>query len=300
MNPIHIGILSSLKLGQRLLLIASSYLFTLLVGLPLLLYTPIGYASYTLLLIPLIVGSLSFGAKGGLINGIGVGLVHLIFLSFSVAKLSLLFDRMEFYAIAAFPLMVLAVAGAYMGYFNRQRKLREEEIQHLTRINHITGLYNARFFQEKLKEEKRRSERYGEKLSLLYIDIDSFKRCNDTYGHTVGDQVLEKFSTLIRKELREADSIFRYGGEEFIVLLPHTDREGGRGVAERLRKKIEEELSASRGITISVGVAEHKKGEEVTKKADEAMYEAKRLGKNKVCVSGESSPTGGSSFSKDE
>ncbi len=236
MNRIHIGTFSGLKAGHRLLLFASSYLFALLVGLPLMLHTPIGYASYTLLLIPLIVGSLSFGAKAGLINGIGVGLVYLAFLSFSVAKLNLRLDRVEFYAITAFPLTVLAVAGVCMAYFNRQRKLREEEIQHLTRIDHITGLYNTRFFQEELKQEKRRSERYGEKLSLLYIDIDSFKRCNDTYGHLVGDQVLEKFSTLIRKGLREADSTFRYGGEEFIVLLPHTDREGARRVAERLRK----------------------------------------------------------------
>ncbi len=112
--------------------------------------------------------------------------------------------------------------------------------------------------------------------------------------------MLETFSTLVRKNLKEADSTFRYGGEEFIVLLPHTDREGAGRVAENLRETIEEELHASRGITISVGVAEYKKGQDPVKAADEAMYEAKRLGKNKVSVSGESPHTGGSSFSKDE
>ena len=300
MNPILTGSFSSLKFGRRLLLVASSYLFTFLVGLPLMVYTPVRYASWSLLLTPLIIGSLSFGAKGGLINGIAVGLVHLVFLAFSAAKLNLRLERVEFYALSVFPLILLALTGATMGYLNRVRKLREEEIRQLTRIDHITGLYNARYFQEKLGREKRRSERYGEKLSLLYIDIDGFKQCNDTYGHLVGDEVLEKFSTLMKSQLREADSAFRYGGEEFIVLLPHTDREGARRVAERLRKKTEEELLASRGITISVGVAEYEKGGDVIKSADQAMYEAKKLGKNKVCLSGENPHLGGSSFSKDE
>ncbi len=160
----------------------------------------------------------------------------------------------------------------------------------------LTGLYVHRHFQFKLQEEIQRSKRNLKPVTLLMIDIDHFKHVNDTYGHQAGDAVLKQLSSLIKKSLRVTDYVFRYGGEEIAVILPETEIKNGEMIAEKLRKKIEENkflLPDKReiNVTVSIGVAEfnplknkNKTKDEIIKFADSALYRAKETGRNKVVV----------------
>lgn len=160
----------------------------------------------------------------------------------------------------------------------------ERKLRNLSHTDYLTGLHNTRYFYKKIEEETQRSQRYKNPFSLLYIDIDNFKGCNDVHGHQTGDQVLRKFSRILNNQLRKVDSAFRYGGEEFIVLLPQTGEKEAREVTERIRRKVEDDLFPLYEVTVSIGVAQYRVGEDIVKQADQAMYEAKRQGKNKICV----------------
>jgi len=172
-----------------------------------------------------------------------------------------------------------------------RKVLLYETVERLAITDSVTGLYVRRYFSERFSEELERSKRYKFTFAFLMIDIDGFKNCNDTYGHLVGDVVLRDIAHLIKENLREIDIVSRYGGEEFAVLLPETGLEGARLAAERLRKRIEDNLFIAYDeklrLTISIGMALYPKdsGEEKTliEKADLALYEAKGLGKNVVC-----------------
>lgn len=168
------------------------------------------------------------------------------------------------------------------------------EIERIAITDGLTGLYNHRYFQEKLSEEFNRVERYSNPLSLLLIDIDYFKKINDTYGHPVGDAVLKKIASIIRKTIRNIDIPARYGGEEFALILPGTDSQGAKNMAERLRKAImdisffadKERFKVTVSIGISTnpkpkGTGEVKNKEELIEKADKALYEAKKAGRNR-------------------
>ncbi len=167
------------------------------------------------------------------------------------------------------------------------------EIERLAITDGLTGLFNHRYFQEKLSEEFNRVERFSTPLSLLLIDIDYFKKINDTYGHPVGDTVLKKISGIIRKTIRSVDIPARYGGEEFALILPGTDSSGAMNMAERLRKAIMDvSFSADNvvfKVTVSIGISTNPKGvkekiknkEELIERADKALYEAKNKGRNK-------------------
>jgi diguanylate cyclase (GGDEF)-like protein len=154
----------------------------------------------------------------------------------------------------------------------------------------LTGLPNRRAFDEELALEWRRAGRVGAPLSLIFADIDDFKRINDTYGHQVGDQVLATVGEVLLARVRQVDFAARYGGEEFAVLVPETELAGARTVAQRLRR----DLARARvsladgtelGVTASFGIAtksELERAEELLAAADHALYEAKRRGKNRV------------------
>lgn len=163
----------------------------------------------------------------------------------------------------------------------------EEKLRTLAYKDSLTDLYNYRFLQQKLNEQRNRSERYGEVYSVIYLDIDNFKACNDVYNHAEGDKVLKILSNILLSNLRKLDSAYRYGGEEFVILLPHTFKEKAKQVAERIRKEIYHRLYPKYKITISMGVADSRIGEDVIGAADKAMYQAKREGKNKVKVAGD-------------
>ena len=169
-------------------------------------------------------------------------------------------------------------------------KLVESEKKYKTPslTDDLTQLFNSRYFYVKLQEEIDRAIRYNRPVSLLFIDIDDFKLYNDNYGHLEGDNVLAATGNVILKCLRKIDSAFRYGGEEFMVILPETRVEEARLVAERICKAFEAqtfrpEPTKEVTVTVSIGVSQLEGGrEQFIQKADQAMYNAKAGGKNRV------------------
>jgi diguanylate cyclase (GGDEF)-like protein len=165
-------------------------------------------------------------------------------------------------------------------------------IQDLAVRDELTGVYNRRGLFEIGRREAERAARFGHPLSALLIDIDHFKNVNDTYGHTIGDQVLRAFAACCRQNVREVDVVGRMGGEEFIILLPETDLANTHKAAERLRSRIlENGFVTDAGevhVTASFGVAEYKDSiqdmDELYRQADEALYKAKNSGRNQVAV----------------
>ena len=156
----------------------------------------------------------------------------------------------------------------------------------------LTELYNHRFFQETLLQEFTRAQRYKKPLSLMIIDIDFFKKFNDTYGHLVGDKVLKHVSAIFKTSMREQiDTVARYGGEEFGVILPETSLDGAAAFAERIRSKVEEsfipEGDKKLKVTLSIGVScisvtKCTKTSDLIEAADQALYKAKAEGRNQV------------------
>ena len=152
----------------------------------------------------------------------------------------------------------------------------------------MTGLLNHKFFEKRLKEEIERSERYEQNFSLLFLDLDKFKRINDTYGHQFGDYVLKQTSKIIQKSVRNIDVVSRYGGEEFSVILVNANRLDAQKTAERIRKEIElnefidgsikEKLTISIGIGIYPADANNFNG--IISFSDRKMYKAKNDGRN--------------------
>ncbi len=187
-------------------------------------------------------------------------------------------------------LQVVARAAA-MALENAMLHKRMEE---LTVTDELTGIYNYRYFALKLKEEQRRAVRYDLPLSLIMIDIDWFKRFNDTYGHEVGNIVLKGITTVVKRCIRDVDIFCRYGGEEFVIILPQTPQIEVSQIGERIREQIEETtFGGGDGIpelrvTVSIGVTSFpengKSEDEILSTADTALYRAKGSGKNTVCV----------------
>lgn len=174
---------------------------------------------------------------------------------------------------------------------NREAYVRlaeaKELYEQLSRTDALTKLYNSRYYYEQLRLEIERSQRYDHPLSLLFLDIDDFKAYNDAHGHVAGDKVLKAVGSVIKTALRENDSGYRYGGEEFTVLLPETDGDEAYVVAERIRRDFAdlrfEQTAGQSKKTISIGISELKSGddaESLTRRADKAMYQAKLMGKN--------------------
>ncbi len=169
----------------------------------------------------------------------------------------------------------------------------QRRLEVLATTDELTRLHNRRHFMDLAQREAALAKRYGHQVSFLLIDVDHFKRVNDTYGHDTGDQVLRMMADTFRECLREVDILGRYGGEEFVVLLPQTDPEEAYQAAERLRETIaNKRISTAHGsvaCTVSVGMVTASSDEAdlflLLKKADQAMYQAKDQGRNQVCVS---------------
>ena len=165
----------------------------------------------------------------------------------------------------------------------------------LTRIDGLTGLYNYRYFHERLEEELQRAKRYNRMLSVIMLDVDNFKRINDSFGHHQGDRVLKSIAGIVRQSMRDVDMASRYGGEEFTVMLPETGTHHSIVVAERIRRNVEKRTPSllggpmRKGARVSLGIAcfpqDADEKDELIRRADEAMYIAKAKGKNRVISS---------------
>lgn len=176
----------------------------------------------------------------------------------------------------------------------RTRELNDanRRLKELSITDGLTGVYNQRHFYERLENEARRAARYGKPLSLIMADLDFFKRYNDGNGHLEGDNLLREIALTILRNVREQDIVSRYGGEEFAVIMPETDREGARATAERIRKAVFEqgfrfeERQPDGKLTISIGVGGYSdktpEPKDMIREADTALYRAKELGRNRV------------------
>jgi diguanylate cyclase len=167
-----------------------------------------------------------------------------------------------------------------------------QQLQALSRTDHLTGLFNRGYWELRLIQEFKRFDRYEQPSSLLMLDIDHFKKINDTYGHTVGDEAIRAVSRVIKEQLRNLDIAGRYGGEEFGIILTNTNGDGAYVFAERLRTNIEKLTIFAEGheikFTISIGIAEldnqlhdHRQWIE---KSDQGLYRSKETGRNRVTL----------------
>ncbi len=169
-----------------------------------------------------------------------------------------------------------------------------EEINRLAITDDMTGLYNIRYLRRVLGEEVKRSIRYNRPLSFIMLDIDFFKIYNDKHGHPRGDEVLRILAGLLQQNTRDVDTVFRYGGEEFSVIIPEVGKQEAYAMAERIRRVVQEHLfpyeedQPGGNLTVSIGVAslpdDAQEGEELVDKADRALYRAKQSGRNRVSL----------------
>ncbi len=166
-------------------------------------------------------------------------------------------------------------------------------LERQSRTDDLTGLYNRRHIFIEVEREVERSVRYGRPLSCMMIDIDDFKKINDTYGHFVGDQVVQTFARLLEDSIRTIDILGRYGGDEFLLILPETDLDEARSVAERIRSSVidyQHQVMAELGpLTVSIGLVVFDESCRANKKlfiekADAVLMAAKRSGKNQIIV----------------
>jgi diguanylate cyclase (GGDEF)-like protein len=193
----------------------------------------------------------------------------------------------------------LAQANASLRDRDRRLTQLNQRLAELAQTDEATGLFNKRRLFEQLEAEIARAKRYGEILSCLMLDIDHFKRINDSFGHEAGDRFLREVGSLLRRSVRVTDFVARYGGEEFTLILPRTDSKGAHSVAEHLRLDIKNHLFEFSGtqipLTVSIGIASCTKfdnldAHQIILSADTALYQAKHAGRDRVCSWAELNP----------
>ena len=189
-------------------------------------------------------------------------------------------------------------ARARLREFNQQLAKAMQDIGAAMRViqdqathDELTGIHNRRFIMEAIHTEKSRAERTGEQFCVLLLDLDHFKRINDQFGHLAGDQTLIAISQTVARDMRAMDCFGRYGGEEFLLLMPRTMQAGAQNGAERMRVRISgtefDHVEPGLRVTVSIGVAQWGTGEsaeQLIALADQALYSAKAEGRNRVCA----------------
>lgn len=215
-------------------------------------------------------------------------------------RIDIKFELLQLLAFVS-TITVMLFTGSSIHRLRERASKQRDELQAALELNRtlattdeLTGLYNRRYFMKKLAEQKALSERDDSDFVIVYCDLDHFKSINDTFGHHTGDIVLKKFSEILQSSIREIDYAARFGGEEFICLLVHTDMENSKTVTDRIRKSLEEynfsDIAPSLQATVSIGIAHFKEFntiQETMMSADHRMYAAKKSGRNKVVYTDE-------------
>jgi len=226
-------------------------------------------------------GLLSSGAPAGLL-GVRLARRQGGAVSLPQARRHVADERASYLYVGATTAIIFGVCGYVLG-----RKV--DALAQLSHTDSLTGLQNARGFSARLADELKRSRRYSEPLTLLFLDLDGLKRINDRHGHRAGSMALRKVARVIRSELRETDVAARWGGDEFTLIAQKTGVEAGMALAGRIRRRIEDRM-AKWPLTASIGVATADlprtlaapEPNALLREADLAMYEAKKRGKNSV------------------
>jgi diguanylate cyclase (GGDEF)-like protein len=190
----------------------------------------------------------------------------------------------------ACPLVISPIITSLLFQFAIDLERAHERLREISNLDHLTNVFNRRYFMEKLRAEIERAQRYGSRFAVAFIDVDNFKHVNDRYGHLGGDEVLQRVAQACMTEVRKTDVFARLGGEEFSLLLPETESEAALQLLERLRLRVAALRVALPdgvvGVTVSIGHAssggEAREVNAILREADEAMYGAKRGGKNQV------------------
>lgn len=187
---------------------------------------------------------------------------------------------------------VLVFVGIFSASQIASMQCNMERLELISKTDSLTGLYNRRYVMEKLENEFINYKKTKKKFSLIIADIDYFKKINDSFGHDCGDQVLKAVAQNLQDAVRERGFVSRWGGEEFLILLPETEIEDARILADKIRKIIEEEIIEYNGIQVSItltfGVTvneDYEMIDDTIKKADNALYEGKGQGRNCVVLS---------------
>ncbi len=181
----------------------------------------------------------------------------------------------------------LVVRRAAERYFLLKEAGQKEFYRELAISDGLTGIYNHRHFHEVLPREIERAKRYSQPFCLLLLDIDDFKKYNDTHGHLAGDKLLMNIARILVATTRNVDIVFRYGGEEFVVILPQVGKQGGVSSAKRILKLIKQKLSVTASIGVTSFLEDGVSKDELINQADSAMCQVKKLGKDRICVFGE-------------
>ena len=253
-------------------------------------------------IVPMLFGILALNTRQFILVGLWFcGLYGLLILGLWLYRPEILNAELEFLQAVAF-LLVMAEITAIGGFISglrgklrqRNRELGEamEQIQELVNVDSLTGVYNRRRLFEVIHEESSRHSRSPGSFSICLLDVDHFKQVNDTYGHQAGDAILQAVAKCVANDLRTIDCFGRYGGEEFLMVLPQTPLEGARIKAERVIAKVASlkfpQINDDFRITVSIGVAEYHDDEatdDTLQRADMALYEAKDAGRNAVRLS---------------
>ncbi len=197
------------------------------------------------------------------------------------------YDILIGHGVAGF-ILFLMINLVMKNYERERNELKEQNLvlEELSLKDHLTGLYNRRFQMARIKEEIQNFHRYDHPFSILLIDLDFFKKINDTWGHSEGDRILKEFAEILLNFLRINDISGRFGGEEFLIILPMTKLDEAANVAEKLRSYVQKNLLLPDGkpTTLSIGVEEYKNQliADFIAKADKKLYRAKQLGRNRV------------------
>ncbi|MDW7649880.1 MAG: GGDEF domain-containing protein [Bacillota bacterium] len=239
---------------------------------------------YSLWLLPAMVLCYYLGMRGAMVSG----LAAVPFLIWNITRHVM--DPSEFHVLLAAYYALFMVFIWFAGILAEKFKRQEEKLKRESLTDELTGVFNHRFFYRCLEKETDRSRRYKQPLSLVIVDLDNFKKYNDTWGHLQGDRALVAVAKIMKDTVRNADTLARYGGEEFAIILPQTDLVQAKRVCERIREAMASTTIASPDgdtgpLTASFGVSSYEKnmtGKQLVDEADRVLYFAKSSGKNLV------------------